>query len=47
MSHLQPQQRDSSKALRAFGWRPKTTFVDLITQMVEQRIKCLKVAPFW
>jgi GDPmannose 4,6-dehydratase len=36
---------DSSKVFRAFGWRPKTSFIDLITQMVEQRIKYLEGCP--
>jgi GDPmannose 4,6-dehydratase len=33
---------DSSKAFTRFAWRPKTAFVDLVTQMVEYRIRYLE-----
>jgi GDPmannose 4,6-dehydratase len=33
---------DSSKVFARFGWRPKSTFLDLVTQMVDYRIRYLK-----
>jgi len=33
---------DSSKVFTRLGWRPKTTFLDLVTQMVDFRIRYLE-----
>jgi len=33
---------DSAKALMRLAWRPKTSFTDLVTEMVEQRIRHLE-----
>jgi GDPmannose 4,6-dehydratase len=33
---------DNSKVFARFGWRPKTAFLDLVTQMVDHRIRYLE-----
>jgi len=36
---------DSSKALKELGWKPKTSFLDLVKEMVEADIELMKRNP--